>query len=80
MPSRSHVPLSRLRRSTRPVGHLPTTNGCAAFGSYRVDPAGGCAPWAIQIIEVSDGKITGHHNFVDPALFGPFGLPDRLDP
>jgi len=55
-------------------------NGCAAFGSYRVDPAGGYAPWAIQIIEVSDGKITGHHNFVDPALFEPFGLPGHLDP
>ena len=55
-------------------------NGCAAFGSYRVDPAGGYTPFAIQVIEISGDRITGHHNFVDPALFAPFGLPDRLDP
>ena len=55
-------------------------NGCAAFGSYRVDPAGGYTPFAIQVIEISGDRITGHHNFVDPALFAPFGLPDHLDP
>jgi RNA polymerase sigma-70 factor (ECF subfamily) len=54
-------------------------NGCPAFGSYRVDPAGGYAPWAIQVIEVSAGKITAHHNFVDAALFAAFGLPGHLD-
>ena len=26
------------------------------------------------------GRITGHHNFVDPELFAPFGLPGHLDP
>jgi RNA polymerase sigma-70 factor (ECF subfamily) len=55
-------------------------NGCAAFGSYRIDPAGGHTPFAIQVIEVSGDRITGHHNFVDPKLFAPFGLPDHLDP
>ena len=55
-------------------------NGCAAFGSYRIDPAGGHTPFAIQVIEVSGDRITGHHNFVDPELFAPFGLPDHLDP
>ena len=55
-------------------------NGCAAFGSYRADPAGGHTPFAIQVIEISGDRITGHHNFVDPALFAPFGLPGHLDP
>ena len=55
-------------------------NGCPAFGSYRVDPEGGWSPWAIQVLEVSGGLIVGHHNFVDPALFAPFGLPDHLGP
>jgi RNA polymerase sigma-70 factor, ECF subfamily len=56
-----------------------TANGCAAFGSYRVDPAGGHAPWALQVIEVSGDRIVGHHNFLDTRLFGQFGLPEHLD-
>jgi len=59
---------------------IPTAaNGCAAFGSYKIDPAGGHEPWALQVIEVSGGRIVGHHNFLDTALFGAFGLPDHLD-
>jgi RNA polymerase sigma-70 factor (ECF subfamily) len=54
-------------------------NGCAAFGSYRIDPAGGHSPWALQVIEISGNKIVGHHNFVDPSLFTAFGLPEHLD-
>jgi RNA polymerase sigma-70 factor (ECF subfamily) len=56
-----------------------TSNGCAAFGSYRVDAQGGYFPWAIQVIEVSGDRIVGHHNFLDTSLFAAFGLPDRLD-
>ncbi len=55
-------------------------NGCAAFGSYRAGPAGAHAPFAVQVIEVSGDRITGHHNFVDAGLFAPFGLPSHLDP
>ena len=54
-------------------------NGGVAFGSYRVDPEGGHMPFAIQLLEVSGGRIIGHHNFVDPSLFAPFGLPAHLD-
>ncbi|MEO5723856.1 MAG: sigma-70 family RNA polymerase sigma factor [Ilumatobacteraceae bacterium] len=54
-------------------------NGCSAFGSYSPDPAGGHAPWALQVIEVSDGRIVGHHNFLDTRLFAKFGLPAHLD-
>jgi RNA polymerase sigma-70 factor (ECF subfamily) len=54
-------------------------NGCAAFGSYRPDPGGGHVPWAIQVLEISGGKITGYHHFLDTELFAVFGLPARLD-
>jgi hypothetical protein len=35
-------------------------------------------PWGIQVIEVSAGRITGHHNFIGHELFEAFGLPARL--
>jgi RNA polymerase sigma-70 factor (ECF subfamily) len=55
-------------------------NGQAAFASYRPEPDGGWTPWAIQVLDVAGGRITGHHNFLDTALFAFFGLPARLDP
>jgi len=57
-------------------------NGCAAFGQYRIDPAGGHAPWALQIVETSGDKISAFNAFlylVDPDLFASFGLPPHLD-
>ncbi|MDT0268076.1 sigma-70 family RNA polymerase sigma factor [Streptomyces sp. DSM 44915] len=59
---------------------VPTqANGCGAFGQYRADPAGGHLPWALQVIEISDGRITGINAFLDTArLFPLFGLPDHL--
>ena len=59
---------------------LPTSaNGGPAFGQYRIDPAGGHAPWALQVIEVSDGRISAIHSFLDaPALFAAFELPPHL--
>lgn len=53
-------------------------NGCAAFGSYKIHPQGGHAPWSIQVIEVAGDRIVGHHNFLDTALFPTFGLPAHL--
>ncbi len=63
---------------------LPTSaNGSPAFGQYRPDPAGGFAPWALQVLEISAGKITGMSfflAFLDPErLFAEFGLPLHLD-
>lgn len=55
-------------------------NGCAAFGSYRPDGEGGHRPFALQVIEVAGGRIVGHHNFLDTALFDAFGLPPHLQP
>jgi RNA polymerase sigma-70 factor (ECF subfamily) len=54
-------------------------NGCPAFGQYRIDPAGGHAPWALQVIEISGDRISGFHSFLDTSLFGLFGLPAHLD-
>jgi RNA polymerase sigma-70 factor (ECF subfamily) len=54
-------------------------NGCAAFAQYRVDPAGGHAPWALQVIEVAGDRISGFHAFLDTDLFAAFGLPTHLD-
>jgi RNA polymerase sigma-70 factor (ECF subfamily) len=58
---------------------VPTAaNGCAAFGSYRLDGKGGHQPFALQVIEISGDRIVGHHNFLDTNLFAAFGLPARL--
>jgi RNA polymerase sigma-70 factor, ECF subfamily len=54
-------------------------NGCPAFGQYRVDPSGGHAPWALQVLEISDGRISGLNSFLDTNLFALFGLPAHLD-
>lgn len=60
-----------------------SANGCPAFGQYRPDPAGGWTPWAIQVLEVSGGRIAEMAFFLDMMapgrLFPYFGLPDRLD-
>ena len=53
-------------------------NGMAGFASYKPDPAGGHAPWSIQLIEISGDRIVGHHNFLDTTLFEAFGLPAHL--
>ena len=63
---------------------VPTTaNGLPAFGQYRPDPAGGYQPWAVQVLEVADGKVAEMHFFLavlDPErLFPHFGLPLHLD-
>jgi RNA polymerase sigma-70 factor (ECF subfamily) len=54
-------------------------NGTAGFGSYKPAGPGRWEPWALQVIEVKDGAISGHHNFLYPDLFAEFGLPAHLD-
>jgi RNA polymerase sigma-70 factor, ECF subfamily len=62
---------------------IPTTgaNGAPAFGQYRPSfPDEGHAPWALQVLELSDGRITGLTFFLDTdTLFPLFGLPPHLD-
>ena len=60
---------------------LPTVaNGMPAFGQYRVAEHGdGHEAWALQVLDVSGGRITGITAFLDvEALFPLFGLPMRL--
>ena len=57
-----------------------TANGSPAFGQYKPSPDGGYEPWALQVIEVSDGLIGELTFFLDTdTLFPLFGLPARLD-
>ena len=60
---------------------VPTVaNGTPAFGQYKPSPDGGHEPWALQVIEISDGRIVGLHHFLDTErLFPIFDLPPRLD-
>jgi len=62
---------------------IPTfsANGMPTFGQYKPDPEGGHTPWALQVLDVSDGKIGEFTFFLDTArLFPLFGLPLHLDP
>ena len=54
-------------------------SGTAGFGSYRMTRPGLWEPFAIQVIEVAGGRITGHHNFLYPERFADFDLPARLE-
>jgi RNA polymerase sigma-70 factor (ECF subfamily) len=61
---------------------IPTigANGSPAFGQYKPSPAGGYEPWALQVLELSGGRIGELTFFLDTArLFPLFGLPPRLD-
>ena len=54
-------------------------NGSPAFGQYKPDPEGGLAPWALQVLEITDGRIARITMFLDTAaLFPSFGLPAHL--
>jgi RNA polymerase sigma-70 factor (ECF subfamily) len=62
---------------------IPTTaaNGAPAFGQYRPVPGGeGYEPWALQVIEIEDGKIVELTFFLDTQrVFPLFGLPLDYD-
>ena len=55
-----------------------SANGCAAFGSYKPAGQGVLEPFALQVVEVSGGRISALHHFLGPELFVAFGLPSRL--
>ena len=62
---------------------IPTiaANGSPAFGQYKPSESGsGFDPWALQVLEVSDGRIVELTFFLDTdRVFPLFGLPARLD-
>lgn len=55
-----------------------TANGGPAFAQYRRDPAGGHAPWALQVLELGNDRIEGIHAFLDTTEFARFGFPAHL--
>jgi RNA polymerase sigma-70 factor (ECF subfamily) len=58
----------------------PAANGAPAFGQYKRSPEGGFDPWALQVLEVEDGRIVELTFFLDTArLFPLFALPARLE-
>ena len=51
-----------------------------AFGQYKIDPAGGHAPWALQLFRLGSDGIAEFTFYLDVArMFPLFGLPDHLD-
>ncbi len=62
---------------------IPTVaNGAPAFAHYkpREDGEPGFVPWAVQVLDLSGGRITGLHCFLDtPKWFPLFGLAPALD-
>jgi RNA polymerase sigma-70 factor, ECF subfamily len=55
-------------------------NGSPAFAQWRPGESGGdLEAWAIHVLRVSDGRISGIDFFVDPNLFPLFGLPLRTE-
>ena len=60
---------------------VPTfANGSPAFGQYKPGPNGELLPWSLQVLELSDGRISGITFFLDTQKFFPlFGLPPRFE-
>jgi RNA polymerase sigma-70 factor (ECF subfamily) len=56
-------------------------NGCPAFGQYKpAEDGDGYVPWALQVIDVSRGRIGELTFFLDTErLFPLFGLPLQLE-
>jgi RNA polymerase sigma-70 factor, ECF subfamily len=61
---------------------VETANGSPAFGQYRPRPDGeGYEPWALQVLELSEGRIVELTFFLDTErLFPLFGLPVAYEP
>jgi RNA polymerase sigma-70 factor (ECF subfamily) len=62
---------------------IPTraANGSPAFAQYKPSETGeGYDPWALQVLEISDGRIVEFTFFLDTeTLFPLFGMPAHLD-
>jgi len=61
---------------------VPTVaaNGSPAFGQYKPAEGGGYEPWALQVVEIADGKIAELTFFLETdTLFPLFRLPPRID-
>jgi RNA polymerase sigma-70 factor, ECF subfamily len=59
----------------------PAANGSTAFGQYKPSLSGsGYDPWALQVLEIAEGRVVEFTFFLDTErLFPLFGLPARLE-
>ena len=60
---------------------IPTTsaNGSPSFAQYKQSPDGGYGAWALQVLELADGRIVDFQFFLDvERVFPLFGLPLHL--
>jgi RNA polymerase sigma-70 factor, ECF subfamily len=55
-----------------------TANGSPGFAQWRAAADGTFEAWAIHVLRLSGGRISGIDFFVDPNLFQLFDLPVRL--
>jgi len=61
---------------------VPTVsaNGSPAYGQYKPAADGGFEPWALQVLEIDDGRIGEMTFFLDTdTVFPLFNLPPRLE-
>jgi RNA polymerase sigma-70 factor, ECF subfamily len=60
---------------------VESANGSLAFGQYKPSESGsGYDPWALQVLEIADGKIVQLTFFLSTErLFPLWGLPPRLE-
>jgi RNA polymerase sigma-70 factor (ECF subfamily) len=54
-----------------------TANGLLGFAQYKPDGQGGYKPRAIQLLDMSDGRVGAINIFINPELFPLFGLPPQ---
>ncbi|MFL6128722.1 MAG: sigma-70 family RNA polymerase sigma factor [Mycobacteriales bacterium] len=58
-----------------------TVNASPAFAQYRPDPDGGRRAWAVQVLDIEDGRIRHLRSFLEEfggEVFERLGLPLRL--
>jgi RNA polymerase sigma-70 factor (ECF subfamily) len=51
-------------------------NGCPALATYQLAADGRLVAHSIQVLELAESKIAHVYAFLDPSLFGCFGLPE----
>jgi RNA polymerase sigma-70 factor, ECF subfamily len=53
-------------------------NGQPGFAQYKPATGGGYEPWCIQVLEITDRRITHIHHFLGAELFARLSMPSRL--
>ncbi len=60
---------------------LPVTvNGVPGFAHYKPGSSDRLVPWALQVLEIRDGRVAAISSFLDTRLFAHFGLPESVAP